>query len=62
VTVLLGARADIFWGNGLDTTSKPLLYLQVNVGNGVRSNTVMSKDSLREIIYVLNGVMTYGYE
>ena len=29
---------------------------------GVRSNTVTSKDSPCEILYVLNGVMTYGYK
>jgi hypothetical protein len=60
--VVLVRHAQILWGNGSDTTSKPLLYLQVNVGNGVRSNTVMPKDSPCEILYVLNGVMTYGYK
>ncbi|MFZ3325925.1 MAG: hypothetical protein WA231_08570 [Methylocella sp.] len=59
--VLNVVRADTL-GQRLGFTPEPLLYLQVNVGNGVRSNTVTSKDSPRETLYVLNGVMTYGYK
>jgi hypothetical protein len=59
--VLNVVRADTL-GQRLGFTPEPLLYLEVNVGNGIRSNTVTSKDSPCEILYVLNGVMTYGYK